>query len=153
MTISKPKEAEKVDPVDRLLHEADEVLRFDVHKVSEEIVRTSASISKWLGYHTTFIIKIKEIESMISTLYLELFEYYSGKSEATKDSKPFPKKILKSDVDTYIESNQQYQTLSLKREKLLAMTKVCEQTLKTLNSRSFDIRNYIEYEKFKAGVN
>jgi hypothetical protein len=153
MSQTPPKDSEKSDPVDRLLQEADEALKFDVHKVSEEIVRTSASISKWLGYHTTFIIKIKEIEMMTSKLYLELFEYYSGKSEATKDSKPFPKKILKSDIDTYIESNQQYQTLSIKREKLMAMTKVCEQTLKTLNSRSFDIRNYIEYEKFKAGVN
>lgn len=140
------------DPLERLLEESEKSLRFDIHHITDEIARSPIEISRWIGFHSSFIMKLKEVEGLLAIKYLKLFEYYQGKSEATKDEKPFPKKILKADVDLYINADHEYQVLALKKEKLLAMLKVCEQTLKTLNSRSFDIKNYIEYEKFKNGV-
>jgi hypothetical protein len=144
---------DKKDPLEKILQESERSLHLDIHNLSEEIARAPLEISRWLGYHASFILKMKELDNLISSKYLKLFEYYQGKTEATKTEKPFPKKVLKSDVDLYINSDHEYQVLLLKREKLSIMAKVCEQTIKTLNSRSFDIKNYIEYEKFKNGVN
>lgn len=143
---------ERKDPLDKILFESERTLKLDLLNLAEEIARAPVEISRWLGYHASFLVKIREIDNMIASRYLKLFEYFQGKSEATRDEKPFPKKVLKSDVDLYIGADSEYQTLLLKKEKLMIMAKVCEQTIKTLNSRSFDIKNFIEYEKFKSGA-
>ena len=84
------------------------------------------------------------------------WEYYTGKmTEEELDRRgwePFDLKILKQDLDLYLDSDDD---LCLMLDKMvLAKEKVgyVESFIKELNNRHWKIRNAIEWKKFTNGV-
>ena len=66
--------------------------------------------------------------------------------------KPFDLKILKPDVDKYIEADVEYQKLKQKVEYLQTIVDYLDRTLKQIGSRDWQIRNAIEWKKFTSEV-
>ena len=77
----------------------------------------------------------------------ELWEYYSGKSEI-----PFEIKLLKQDIPMYIESDDRYQKCLNKIKYYSSISSFLKEVLSSINSRSFVIKNSIEFKKFINGV-
>lgn len=61
-------------------------------------------------------------------------------------------KTLKSDIDQLIEADSQVQTVWARVEYLKAVIYFLESVLNEIRSRSFHIKNIIEFQKFRAGA-
>jgi len=83
------------------------------------------------------------------------WEYYTGKiSEEDLEEKgwePFNLKILKSDIDMYLDSDNDMilmkQKITYQEEKVFYL----ESIIKEISQRNWEIRNAIEWRKFVSG--
>ena len=65
--------------------------------------------------------------------------------------KPFQLKVLRSDLDKYLQSDKDVIQLSLKMDYHKARADFLEDIIKTIHSRNFIIKNMIDVLKFQAG--
>ena len=72
--------------------------------MANDSLETPRLHAKYLQFHNQFKLMLSETEVKYRQMYREKFEYYSGKAPAAvyKD-KPFDLKILKTDLNFYIE--------------------------------------------------
>ena len=82
----------------------------------------------------------------MKSLYRELWEFYTGKSE-----KPFHLKLLKTDIGIYIDSDEKYQKAILKLKYYNQMIDALKSILTAVNNQSFQIKNVIEFAKMLKG--
>lgn len=98
-----------------------------------------------------FILK-KRKEREYKTLYKDKWLYFSGKADPeVYREKPFPHKIMKSDVSIYLDADEDLNKIGEMLEYYSYTLKYLEDILKQLHNRSFQIRDSIEYSKFIAG--
>lgn len=92
--------------------------------------------------------------------YKKLFklkqQYYLGilSEEDLKQHgwQPQPLKILKTDIPTYIESDEEIISIQQKITSTEDKIEILENIIRTLNNRGYLIKNAIEWEKFKMGL-
>ena len=84
-----------------------------------------------------------------------LLEYYLGELDrdelAELDRDQFYKKLLKNEIDTYIESDDEFIELNLKLALQQEKVNYIEAVLKSINNRGFQIKNAIDWLKFTNG--
>lgn len=129
----------------REMWEKDSVIN-DV-KLDEESLRIPQLHSKYLNLYSDYIMLKEKYELEQKIILRELWEYYSGKSE-----KPFELKLLKQDIPMYIESDERYQNNLNKIKYYSGIVSFLKEVLSSINSRSFIIKNSIEFKKFINGV-
>ena len=78
--------------------------------------------------------------------------YYMGKAtDEEYKAEPLQHKVLKQDVQTWLAADDQYnETKSVLNDQVIKITMI-ETFMKELSQRSFNIKNAIEYQKFKQG--
>ena len=116
-------------------------------KLDEESLRIPQLHSKYLNLYSDYIMLKEKYELEQKIILRELWEYYSGKSE-----KPFELKLLKQDIPMYIESDERYQNNLNKIKYYSGIVSCLKEVLSSINSRSFIIKNSIEFKKFINGV-
>jgi hypothetical protein len=101
-------------------------------------------------------LKLRKYELDMKSLKLEKHEFFTqGPSEETKNKGwklPPIGKILKTDIPTYTDAEKDVQTLSLKIGVQLEKIDLLESIIKMIINRGFQIKNAIEWEKFKQGI-
>ena len=102
--------------------------------------------AKYLRLYNNFITLRDQAELDVKRTYRDRWEYYTGKSE-----KPFPMKLIKTDVAIYLEADQEYQKSVLKAKYLNQMVESIKTILSAINNRSFHIKNAVEFAKFLKG--
>ena len=65
---------------------------------------------------------------------------------------PFPLKVLKSDIDKYIESDTDIIKHNYKIEYQKEKIDFLDSVIRSINNRGFQIKNAIDWEKFKVGI-
>lgn len=82
-------------------------------------------------------------------------EYYLGElDKETLDKrgwKPFQKRLLKTELPSYLASDDDMIECDLKLSELNTITEFLESIIKSINNRGHHIRNVIEFLKFKNG--
>jgi len=82
-------------------------------------------------------------------------EYYKGElsHEELQDNgwEPFLKRLLKSDVPQYIDADSDIIKLNLKIALQQEKVDLLESILKTVANRTFQVKNYIDHERFRTG--
>ncbi|BCU99392.1 MAG: hypothetical protein CM15mV27_1110 [Caudoviricetes sp.] len=67
--------------------------------------------------------------------------------------KPFNFKLLRQDVDQYIQSNEEYIKAKQKVDYLNAATvDFLDRTIRQITNRTFTIKNAIDWRKFTSGA-
>ena len=99
--------------------------------------------------------KVKKLRYDYKMLELAKREYYDG-TMAEEDLrergwKPFQKKVIRQDIDKYIQSDKDIIQLSLKIDLHTANADYLEDIVKTIHSRNFIIKSMIDVMKFQAG--
>jgi len=83
------------------------------------------------------------------------WEYYTGKLDDDDLKKygwdPFPF-TLKSDITTYLEADEDINKYKAKRVIHDEIVDVCTAIIKELNSRTFQLRDFIAWERFVNGA-
>lgn len=98
---------------------------------------------------------LKEAECLLEKKKLNVYRYYSGDgTDEEYKNKPLHKKPLKTDIEKYyLYADDDYQKLYQQIQNQVSKVKMIEDQIKQLNQRSFNIKNAIEWERFKAGLN
>lgn len=111
--------------------------------------------SKYLNILSHYRLLIKEADFKLSKMKRLKWEYYTGKLDRDALSKhgwePFPY-VLKSEVTTYLESDEDINKLVAQKAIYQEIVDTCESIMKELHSRTFQLRSFIDYEKFIQGV-
>lgn len=111
--------------------------------------------SKYLNILTRHKLLQKECEYKYSKLKRVKWEYYTGRMD--KDSldkygwEPFPY-TLKSELNIYFESDDDLNRLEAQKILHEQIVEACQAILKELNSRTFQLRDFIAWERFIQGV-
>ena len=118
----------------------------DDEKLDHDSLSIPKLHAKYLRLYNNFVTLKDQAELEVKRTYRDRWEYYTGKSE-----KPFPKKLIKTDVAIYLEADQEYQKSVLKAKYLNQMVDAIKTILSAINNRSFHIKNAVEFAKFLKG--
>ena len=111
--------------------------------------------SKYLNILSRHRLLSKEAEFKYNKMKKLKWEYYTGKLDDDDLKKyewdPFPY-VLKSDLSTYMESDEDLNKYMAKKAIHEEVVEICQSILKELNSRTYQLRSFIDWEKFIQGV-
>lgn len=130
-------------------------IEMDTMLLDTESLRTSTLHGKYIEFLTQHSKKLRECHRNKKKLVRELTEYYSGRAEKDVYTKKgdFNFKVLKQDMEMYIESDKEYLELEEKIDYHEEAVKLLEATLRHINARNYAIKNAIEWRRFSAGLN
>jgi len=111
--------------------------------------------NKYLNIYLDEKLVLKKLNSDYYRLKKTKWEYYTGKLDQEQLDEfgwePFQFKILKQDIDLYMDSDEDLQKLTdrvaYQKEKINYLDSI----LKGINNRQWNIRNAIEWRKFING--
>jgi hypothetical protein len=111
--------------------------------------------SKYLNILSRHRLLAKEADFKYSRMKKIKWEYYTGKLDDDQLQQhgwePFPF-VLKSEITTYFESDEDLNRLTAQKMLHEEIVEVCQSILKELNSRTFQLRDFITWERFIQGV-
>ena len=131
----------------------DKDFKLDDTELDAESIKIPLLHNKYLQHYNKFSLLLKNAELEQKLITREKWEYYTGKAdEAVYREKPFDLKVLKSDVHIYMESDDELQRADQKTAYLKQVVTYLEQVLRSINNRTFLIKNAIEWKKFTSGA-
>lgn len=97
----------------------------------------------------------KKMEQDAKALHRLKVEYYAGTIDqetlTEQGWEPNPLKILKSDIPTFIDGDDDIIKSNLKLAMQKEKVELLEAIIRTLNNRGFLIKNSIDWQRFQAG--
>ena len=139
--------------LEELQDQASKDLAIDDTQLDIESLSTPTLHSKYLKIYSTYALMLKKEEGDYSKLHIKKWLFYTGKAspEEYKDN-DFQLKVLRQDVDKFIDADDLIIKQRQKIEYLKQICKFCEDTLKQINNRGFQIKNAIEFMRFNSGL-
>jgi hypothetical protein len=111
--------------------------------------------SKYLNILSHYRLLSKESEFKIAKMRKLKWEYYTGKLDQDTLKKygweqfPF---TLKSEINTYLDGDEDIFKLVAQKKLQDEIVEVCNSILKELSARTFQLRDFIQWERFIQGV-
>ncbi len=143
-----------MDKFDELKSEAREDLAIvRLENLDQESYKNQNIKPKWLEYKSRFELLKTQAHIKYTKLYREKWEYYGGKSDAkVYAAKPFDIKVLKNDLQMYINADDDIIELQAKIAYYEVIIKYIDGIIKSIDNRGWDIRNAQDWKKFEAGM-
>jgi hypothetical protein len=129
-------------------------------KIDEtNLIRESQRIpelhSKYYNFFFKEALKVRKLKSDLKELERAKFEYYTGSmdEEELKERgwKPNPLKILRQDIDKYMQGDREFINLSLKIAYHEERANYLESIVRQISNRNFIIKSMIDWSRFQAG--
>ena len=128
-------------------------LKINDTELDVEALKTPQLHNEFLKHYNKFRLLLNRTESELAIIKLHKWEYYTGKADpAVYQTKPFNLKILKQDVDKYIESDEEWIKANQKVKYLETIVDFLDRTLRQITNRTFTIKNAIDWRKFTSGA-
>ena len=132
---------------------AEKDLKINDTELDLESLKTPQLHNKYMKHLTKFKLLLTRAEDEYRTLKRDKWEYYTGKSDpAVYQLKPFNLKILKQDVDKYIEADEEIQKATQKVKYLETVVDFLDRTIRQVSNRTFTIKNAIDWRRFTSGA-
>ena len=139
--------------LETLQEQVDKDLKINDTELDLESLKTPQLHNKYMKHYTKFELMLTKAETDYSQLKRIKWEYYTGKADASVYAeKPFDLKVLRTDVDKYIESDDELIKAKQKCEYLNACVDYLEKTIRQISNRGFAIKNAIDWRKFTSGA-
>ena len=130
--------------------------QIDRTELGEESLKISRLHNKYFKIFSAERLTLRKLEMDYKHLYRLKYQYYQGiLSEEEMDEmkwEPFQLKILKQDLPVYIEGDKDIHNLNLKIGLQSEKVQFLESILKNLFNRGYQIKNVIEWERFRVGA-
>ena len=124
-----------------------------VENIDQESFFNQEIKAKWLDYKSRFELLLARSKGDYQIMYREKWEYYGGKADAKiYAAKPFDLKVLKTDLQMYIASDNDIIDLSNKIAYLETTIKFIDGVIRSIDNRGWDIKNAISWKQFEAGM-
>lgn len=129
-------------------------------KIDDTNLSRAASIipelhNKYYRLYMKEALKVKRLKADLVVLEKDKTEYYAGTmSEEDLKERGWPPnrlKILRQDINKYIESDKDIIKLSLTIDYHSSVANYLEEIIRQINNRNFIIKNMIEWSKFQSG--
>lgn len=131
-------------------------LAFDETQLDTESLRIPQLHNKYLKHLYSEKLTLKKLRNDMGELTRIKYEYYTGKlDEITLKEKgwePFQLRVLKNDVDMYLEGDKDVNKLKARIQLQEERVEYIEATVKSIANRGWLIRNAIDWKKFLGGV-
>ena len=139
--------------LETLQEQVDKDLKINDTELDLESLKTPQLHNKYMKHYTKFKLMLTKAETDYSQLKRTKWEYYTGKADASVYAKkPFNFKLLRQDVDQYIQSNEEYIKAKQKVDYLQATVDFLDRTIRQITNRTFTIKNAIDWRKFTSGA-
>jgi len=139
------------------LEELQELVEKDL-KINEteldlESLKTPQLHNKFMKHLNNFKLLLTRANSEYYLLKKEKWEYYTGKaSPDVYKEKPFHLKILRTDIDKYLDSDEELVKADQKVKYLETIVDYLDRTVRQITNRTFTIKNAIDWRKFTSGA-
>jgi Recombination, repair and ssDNA binding protein UvsY len=121
---------------------------------SRELIRIPILHSKYVREHVLHSLASKQCAIELSKMKKLKWEYYQGRLDESELKKygwePF-RFVLKQDISTYLESDEDLTKLNAKKSLHDQAVTACEMIIKEINSRTYQLRAFIDFERFVHG--
>ena len=139
--------------LETLQEQVDKDLKINDTELDLESLKTPQLHNKYMKHYTKFKLMLTRAETDYSQVKRQKWEYYTDKADASVYAeKPFDLKVLRTDVDKYIESDEEMIKAKQKVEYLQAVVDYLDKTLRQITNRTFTIKNAIDWRKFTSGA-
>ena len=132
---------------------ADKDLKINDTELDLESIKTPQIHNKYLKFLTKYKLMLSRSETDYRVMKREKWEYYTGKADPSiYAEKPFSFKLLKTDVDKYLDSDIELQKLKQKVDYIQTTVDFLDRTLRQISNRTFTIKNAVDWRKFTSGA-
>lgn len=142
--------------IDDLMEEWSKDAAIDETEPGRETAKISSLHAKYLRILTHHNLICKKLTADYNKLKRIKLEYYSGDLNNPEDLEhygfePMNKKLLKSSVPTYVDSDDDLNSILIKKMIHQEIVDFCTSVMKELNNRTFQLGNIIKWEQFTGG--
>ena len=139
--------------IEQLQEQADKDLKINDSELDLESIKTPQIHNKYMKHLAKFKLMLSRAESELHIVKRNKWEYYTGKADPSiYQAKPFNLKILRQDVDKYIDSDEDIIKLKQKSDYLNTVVDFLDRTVRQISNRTFTIKNAIDWKKFISGA-
>ena len=132
---------------------AEKKLKINDTELDLESLKTPQLHNEFLKHLTKFKLLLSKAQIEYYTYRKEKWEYYTGKAPAqVYAEKPFNLKLLKTDVDKYLDSDPELAKYKQKVDYIQTVIDFLDRTIKQISNRGFQIKNAIDWRKFTSGA-
>lgn len=109
---------------------------------------------KYMEFHNTYSLMKKERELEMKRLLRDKWLYYKGKAPASVYKQmPFDYKLTaKDEISMFIEADEEVQKIQYKIDYIEQVLFFLDGVLRMINSRTYHIKNAIEWKRFQSGM-
>ncbi len=139
--------------LEQLQELADKKLKINDTELDLESLKTPQLHNEFLKHLTKFKLMLSRAETEYNILKKDKWEYYTGKADASVYAeKPFDLKILRTDIDKYLDADIDLQKAKQKVDYLNTTVDFLDRTIRQISNRGFTIKNAIDWRKFTSGA-
>lgn len=141
--------------IEELIAQWEKDSEVDATEPGKEIIRIPLLHSKYNKFLSLHNLSAKKCALEVSKLKKLKWEYYTGKMDEDELKKlgwePF-RFTLKSDISVYIDGDDDLSKLKRRQAYHEEAAKFCENIMKELQSRTYQLRAHMDWEKFIQGA-
>lgn len=130
--------------------------RINTTDIAGESVNTPKLHGKYLHILSSERMKLRQLREQKKELIRLKTEYYMGRLDheemKARGWEPFAMRLLKNDVPTYLDGDQDMIKLNLQIGVQEEKVEVLESIIKIISNRGFSIKSYIDWKKFENGL-
>ena len=139
--------------LEKLQEQADKDLKINDTELDLESLKTPQLHNQYMKHLTKYKLMLSRAETEYSIMKKDKWEYYTGKADASVYAqKPFDLKILRTDIDKYLDSDEDLQKQKQKVDYLSTTVDFLDRTIRLISNRGFTIKNAIDWRKFTSGA-
>lgn len=125
----------------------------DPHKAVANIPKLH---SKYLRITTHHNLIVKKLQADYNTRRKVKWDYYNGDLNNPEDLEryglePMTKKVMRADLQHWLDSDTELNNILLKKVMHEEIVDFCKSVLKELNNRTFQLKSYMDWERFIGG--
>jgi len=138
--------------IDEIINSWREDCKLDDTELDSEALRIPNLHAKYLRMLAENRVKLKALKVKQKQLHQTLYDYYKGDLNNPQDleelkREPWPKTVLKQDMPMYIEADDDMIKMLSRIAMQEEVVGVCEEILKSVNNRGFQIKNAIDWRR------
>lgn len=138
--------------LEELYQEVKADLELDKFDISNSSYDNMMLQGKYLQILAEEKMALESIRAYYNLTYKHKYDYYLGRAPAEEyKKKPFGVKVLKSEVNVYLEGDEELVNLKMRVEKAKVKVQFLEGVVKAITSRTWEIKNIIEWKKYMSG--
>lgn len=142
--------------IDDLMEEWSKDSKIDETEPGRELAKIPSLHAKYLRIMTHHNLLAKKFMADFNKAKKTKWEYYSGDLNNPEDLEvlglePWLKKTLRQDIPMYIDSDPLLNNILIKKTVHQEVVDFCGSVLKELNNRTWQLKSFIDWEKFTSG--